>query len=379
MELHDRRLQFAFERARGPPPHGVKQRGSVDAGGRLQRGPAAGRFQVPGRLSFGHASVPERERPLTPMALTTIMDARIEQWIIPPARPGMVPAASGMSVREVGLATPMEPRVPGISSRSAILNPARKAPSPEAAAMNARLFRAIAAAKPRQSDRRIAAELGFSHGVLGNVRTGANGTFSLDNWRRLAGKFPGVATDFATLNPDKPGRRVKRPYLPPDGPIKVKAEVAAGLMRPSFYLADDRQVAITLPVGEADLARGAFGVVVRRPGAEELYAEGSILVCIPIAAIQPGELADGRRVIVQRIAGEGIEATVRQVKIEANEASLWWRSTHLDYQAPVKLSRFRQGQPLMPWSVDDSRYRIIALVIWRGGEDAWPPRFGQLG
>jgi hypothetical protein len=246
--------------------------------------------------------------------------------------------------------------------------PGHKELSPETLAMNKALFQAIDAAN--LSDRAIARELKFSPSVIGNVRRGESGTFSMGIWQRFRKRFPGLMIN-AALDPSRPGRTVKQIHLLPDGDILVHAETAAGLMRPGFALPPSQQTKITLPVGEADLARGAFAVVVRRPGAEELYAEGSILVCIPIAAIEPGELADGRRVIVQRSTDRGYEATVRQVRIEANEASLWWRSTHLSYQAPVRMP-YIPGRPLRPWSDEGSRYRIVGVVIWRAGDDVWP-------
>jgi hypothetical protein len=41
--------------------------------------------------------------------------------------------------------------------------------------------------------------------------------------------------------------------------------------------------------------------------------------------------------------------------------------------APVRIAWFTtKGPSLKSWSVDGSRYRIVARVIWRAGEDAWP-------
>ena len=58
-----------------------------------------------------------------------------------------------------------------------------------------------------------------------------------------------------------------------------------------------------------------------RPGAEEIYPERSLLLCLPIAKFTD-KLVKGRRVIVQRFEGVWFEITVREV-VTGDRGQLW--------------------------------------------------------
>lgn len=67
-----------------------------------------------------------------------------------------------------------------------------------------------------------------------------------------------------------------------------------------------------LPVEDSTLKAGAYAGEVLSPGAEEIYPEHSLLLCLPIAKFT-GKLVKGRRLIVRRVEGARFEITVREV------------------------------------------------------------------
>jgi hypothetical protein len=224
------------------------------------------------------------------------------------------------------------------------------------------LFAAIK--KSGKSDRAICRDAGLSQSVLSNYRLDSDKTLSLETWRRLWRVLPDLPA-MAVSESRSSGRRMKKlavPVPPSDGSsILVRVEAAAGLLQPTFDLPASKWQQLSLPVSEADAARGPFGVVVGAPGAEKLYAEGSILVCIPIGAYE-GAIKTGLHVILERRGEAGIEVTVRDLVVEANEAMLWVRSTHPDHQVPTRMP-YTPGQPLKAWRAGKNRYFVAAVVI----------------
>jgi len=99
-----------------------------------------------------------------------------------------------------------------------------------------------------------------------------------------------------------------------------------------------------------------FGLEVRGPSMNELYPDGSVVVCVKLIDIgrdpKPFD-----RVIVQRRAGDGYEATVKELRIDAdNNAWLWPRSTDPNFQQPWRV-------PASDADHDGEDITVVALVI----------------
>jgi hypothetical protein len=199
-----------------------------------------------------------------------------------------------------------------------------------------------------------ARQAGFSPNILYNFLNGHSASLSAETLRMLAQVIPGAS--IATLVGDDPSVDV----APVVRPIQVRGQAMAGLMRPAFDLPLPQQRAVAFPIDDAMLAAGAFGVVVASPGAEKIYPDGSILVCIPTGTYE-GAIITGKRIILQRIRDGKVEVTVREIDIEANEAWLWLRSTHPEYQAPVRMPYVGGG--FAAWVAGPDRFAVAAVVV----------------
>jgi hypothetical protein len=194
-----------------------------------------------------------------------------------------------------------------------------------------------------------------SANAIFNFLQGRSGTLSQTTLEKLAQAIPGAS--LASLA----GLESTDNVAPPVRAIQVRAAAAAGLMQSAFDLPLRQQTQACMPISEELHTTGAFGVIVREPGAEKLFPEGSILVCVPMHSYD-GQLRDGNKVILQRIVGGKVEVTVRELELQANEAWLWPRSTHHEHQNPVRMP-FTLGQLPQPWRDHDTRYSLAAIVV----------------
>lgn len=206
----------------------------------------------------------------------------------------------------------------------------------------AALRRALQAANMRPADAARAADLGNPNAIY-NFFGKRTMSLSAETYRKLAKVIPGATV--ASLQ----GLEHTQPAL--GRTIQVKSEARAGVMRASFDLPLSDQVETPVPIDAEMRASGAYGVLVRRPGAELLYPEGTILVVMPVTAYQ-GTISNGRKLILQRINAGTVEVTVRELQVVDGSAWLRLRSTDPRYDSSVE----------MPWPADGAR-------MWRRGED----------
>jgi hypothetical protein len=150
------------------------------------------------------------------------------------------------------------------------------------------------------------------------------------------------------------------PQRPATPLITVRAEARAGKLRQSYDLPIADQIEVALPIDPKLRVVGVFGVRVCRPGAEQLYAEDSILAVVPIAGFE-GILANKRRVILQRVIGEVVEVTVRELEVVNGHAWLWPRSTEARYAQPIEMPWPFAGERM--WRNGEERYSILGVVI----------------
>lgn len=141
--------------------------------------------------------------------------------------------------------------------------------------------------------------------------------------------------------------------------VQVVQKVQAGAMQDSVRLPLSEQQEVALPVLPEDLARGAYGARLHHPGAEQLFPDQTILVCLPIAQYE-GDLTTGKRVILQRVSGKKVELTIREIEETPKGVWLWPRSTHPAYQEPIPLPPIYRGGT---WREGDDRFTIVAMVV----------------
>ncbi len=120
----------------------------------------------------------------------------------------------------------------------------------------------------------------------------------------------------------------------PLGSIMVRGSVEAGHWREAVMWAEaDWKPAPISPDARYPEAR-QFGLEVIGPSMDRLYPEGTILVCVSLQDYR-GDPTPGQKVIVQRRALDGFEATVKELgQDDAGQYWLWPRSNHPEYQQP---------------------------------------------
>lgn len=140
--------------------------------------------------------------------------------------------------------------------------------------------------------------------------------------------------------------------------IHVRGAVQAGRWAEAMeWPVDDwRKVSLPRPDGH----RSYFGLRVRGPSMNQVYPDGTILVCVPFHDYDHG-LEDGDHVIVQRWQSGQVEATVKELRRGPEGAVwLWPRSDHPEHQTPIALPRAGQDHPEYDGT---DEIRVVAVVV----------------
>lgn len=198
------------------------------------------------------------------------------------------------------------------------------------------------------------AELGERMGVTQSVVSEWE-TNKLQSWRghpdKLAKALEAPAGYFAAAQHN---------VVPTRG-IPVVGEVQAGVFRLAIETAPENRSIINVgpPRGYEHLQLVALKVV--GPSMDLLYPDGSHVV---VASTFDTDVRDGDRVVVYRSQGLLREATIKEVRIEADgRVGLWPRSSHPDHQTPIYLGDDDQDGP-----------EIAYVVVARYQDEPRPPK-----
>lgn len=138
--------------------------------------------------------------------------------------------------------------------------------------------------------------------------------------------------------------------------VKVSGFVQAGYFTDALEIPEWEQQTIILP--RPDNHAKHFGLRVRGDSMNQVFPEGTILVCVPIQ-LYDFELQNGDYVIVERFQNDLVEATVKEIRQDGDKnVWLWPRSDNPQHQAPIKLPRNGDA----PDSGDDE-IRVVAVVV----------------
>ena len=120
--------------------------------------------------------------------------------------------------------------------------------------------------------------------------------------------------------------------------IQVVGHVQAGEWQHAAEWDEDDRYTIGVPHDERYPQARQFGLVVRGRSMDQIYPEGSIIICASLYDLDR-EPEDGERVIVYRkSADDTIEATVKQFQRDPDgRCWLWPRSSRPEHQQPVEL------------------------------------------
>lgn len=197
---------------------------------------------------------------------------------------------------------------------------------------------------------------GLSHAnSLYNFLNGHSNSLSQETLEQLASVYPGTTisdligeTRAATIVGNANSHT-----------IVIRGRAMAGEFRTSFDIPLGEQEEISAPISSRDADAGAYGVVVRTPGIEQIYRDGTILVCIPFARYER-PLESGKKVVMERIRGKLVEVTVRELNVVNGKAWLWPRSNDPEHQAPIEMPWPYDGKV---WRLGDDRFSISSVVI----------------
>lgn len=159
----------------------------------------------------------------------------------------------------------------------------------------------------------------------------------------------------------------------PFAPVSVTSAAEAGVWLQNPYWPDSDQYVVTVPAN--NLRReGIFGVEVRGPSANLLFPPGSILICQNLKNYDRA-LKPGAKVIVHTVNSAGLtEVTVKQFDRDPEHPDirwLWPRSTHPEFQSPVRIADIGPEESLQPDGPGDLVF-LRAIVLWSIRVEALP-------
>jgi hypothetical protein len=161
-----------------------------------------------------------------------------------------------------------------------------------------------------------------------------------------------------------PGTRVeelgalpKKKIMPP---VLVKTACQALHFREQFTLPANQLRELPLPLEDSARQAGAYAATVKHPGADEIYPEKTILLCLPADKCE-GKIVAGMRFIVERFVGSKVEVTVREARPDS-EGRFWLSHRSTDprlagaIKAPEKISS-------KSWQANQEKVALAAVVI----------------
>jgi SOS-response transcriptional repressor LexA len=141
-----------------------------------------------------------------------------------------------------------------------------------------------------------------------------------------------------------------------DRHVPVRGETAAGRwFEVDHFDEDDSPTVPHIPGRFSGLEQFAYRVV--GPSMDKLrIMNGDFVVCVNYFDARL-DFVDGDIVVVEKRRGQLIERTCKEVKITKEGFELWPRSTHPDFQQPIKVKRDRRAQD------NGEEVEVVGLVI----------------
>src|SRR6266849_4503294 len=148
----------------------------------------------------------------------------------------------------------------------------------------------------------------------------------------------------------------------------IVGEVRAGAWLEAAEWPREERIPVAVPIDPPyeDLPR--FGVVVRGPSMNELYPDGTVLVCVRLMDLSR-EPQNGERVIVYRTRPDGlVEATAKEYRVINGQRELHPRSNDPRFKEPVRLlegAKHQEGIEVTIHAVVIGSYRPEKPLIRR--------------
>jgi transcriptional regulator with XRE-family HTH domain len=129
--------------------------------------------------------------------------------------------------------------------------------------------------------------------------------------------------------------------------LKVVGAVQAGVWREAIEWPQDDQYELPVPIPAPYQKLPVSALEVYGASMDQIYKHGTVLLVVKYIDLgrDPG---DAERVVVQRIKGGQIEATVKELRRASDGTPwLWPRSNHPDFQTPLRIDRPAEDEEIV--------------------------------
>jgi transcriptional regulator with XRE-family HTH domain len=205
----------------------------------------------------------------------------------------------------------------------------------------------------------LARRLGMpSPNALYNFLNGHSDSLSQRYLERILAAFPDATEDGLVQNKPEPTRNPANQaatLVYRQVPVAMLAQ--AGLLQDTTMRPEAERFNLAVPDTLVGKGRKLIAVLVRLPGAELAFPDGSLLVCEEVPNhrrhFEPAE-----HVVVQEDYDEGVEITIRRIHRHGGDTWLWPCSSHPSHQYPLRA----------PWDLSvqaesGPKVHILARVI----------------
>ena len=216
----------------------------------------------------------------------------------------------------------------------------------------------------------IARNAGFpTPNAIYNFLNGHTRSLSRGTLEAIADAYPGVTVDrlsgrvavpFQATPVAPPIKKVRPAHQDIVGRLFVMLEVVPGEWRGALEFEPERSFNLPMPVDISLHSAGAYGAIVRPPGAELLFPHGTVLVCLSPKA-GSAALTDGAVVLLRRQKGDLKQLSIRQIERKGQDAWLCCRSRHLADQRDISLPRLENVEDV--WSAGSEKLGLYAVVV----------------
>ena len=118
--------------------------------------------------------------------------------------------------------------------------------------------------------------------------------------------------------------------------VEMLGVVEAGITQETVEWPPSDRYALAVPIPRLYRDQPVTGFEVRGPSMNQVYPDGTVIVCVTLSPIDRPP-RHGMRVVMHRQTGDGVEAAVMEYRVNGDEEFLYPRSDHADHQTPIRL------------------------------------------
>ena len=130
---------------------------------------------------------------------------------------------------------------------------------------------------------------------------------------------------------------MKKLHIPIHNQASVIGRVAAGQWVEALQWEESDWYYVSVPDDPRYAGVQRYGLEVHGPSMDLVYPEGTVIICVKFEEIH-GEPVSGQHVVIYRRNRQGLlESSVKEFVEQDGERWLWPRSSHPDFQQPIRV------------------------------------------